>query len=115
MKGQKARAGHRIRPDVRDTIKKLPKRRGRGIHPNKGVSTTAVPVNLEALERSFQAGEMVTPRSLAEHRLVRRHGKRLPVVKILGTGSISKKLTVSNCAVSKSARERIEAAGGSVE
>jgi len=114
MKGQKARAGHRIRPEVRDTIKKLPKMRGRGIHPNKGVHVSAVPVNISALDEVFASGETVTPQELVKKNIVRRRAGRAPTIKILGTGSLSKKLTVTNCAVSESVRKHIEAAGGSI-
>ncbi|HEX9608861.1 MAG TPA: uL15 family ribosomal protein [Candidatus Paceibacterota bacterium] len=113
-KGQKARAGHRIRPEVRDTIKKLPKLRGRGTHPNKSISAHVVPVNLERLERVFKAGDTVTPRVLLAKHVIASGSGRVPTVKILGTGTISKKLTVTGCAVSASARAQIEKAGGTI-
>jgi large subunit ribosomal protein L15 len=110
-KGQKARAGHRIRPEVRDVIKKLPKLRG---YRNTSIQSTVAVVNVNALERLFSAGDTVTARDLAARGLVRSRKGRTPTVKILGTGDITKKLTLSGLTVSESARKKIEAAGGSV-
>jgi large subunit ribosomal protein L15 len=67
-------------------------------------------VNVEELAR-FDAGETVTPEALAEAGLVR---KRRPV-KVLGTGELDRALTVQANAVSASARQKIEQAGGTVE
>ena len=113
-KGQKARAGHRIRPAVRDFIKKLPKRRGRGKHINRSVVVKPVILNLTDLEEAFSAGDEVTKKILLEKRLIRARGKKSPVVKILGQGTLTKKLAVLGCSVSKSAHKQIESAGGSV-
>jgi ribosomal protein L15 len=51
---------------------------------------------------------------LFENKLIRRVGGVMPSVKILGTGEISKKLSVTDCKVSEVARVKIEKAGGSV-
>jgi large subunit ribosomal protein L15 len=73
--------------------------------------TETVPVNVRDLDR-FDAGAEVTPESLVEKRLI----KNTKIdVKLLGTGEISKKLTVRVHAISASAREKIEKAGGTVE
>lgn len=113
-KGQKARAGHRIRPAVRDFIKKLPKRRGRGRNINKSITVKPVILNLTDLEKAFSVGDEVTRKILVERKLIRARGKKLPVVKILGQGTLTKKLVVLDCFVSKSAHKQIESAGGSV-
>ena len=87
----------------------------RGPHMKKSMPfeqfgrTHTQPVNLRDLEARFDDGAEVTPASLAERGLATR--KRVPV-KILGAGDLSKKLTVRAHAFSKTARERIEAAGG---
>lgn len=113
-KGQKARAGHRIRPDVREQLKKLPKLRGRGIHALKSIEQKPFVVNLKVLEAVFASGDTVSPVTLRERGVVRgRKGEKLSV-KVLGDGEVSKKLSVVGCAVSGSAREKIEKAGGSV-
>lgn len=88
-KGQKARAGHKIRPEVRDVIKKLPKLRG---YSFKAFREKSSPVNVSALA-AFE-GEVVTPKLLAERGLVRSRKGKLPRVKILGSGDIDRALTI---------------------
>jgi len=116
-KGQTARAGHKIRPEVRDLIKKLPKRRGHGKNRARTIRTNRIAisaVNLAALEAAYTAGETITPASLVAKGLVRRKKGRAPVVKILGTGELSKALVVKNCSISASARATILASGGTI-
>lgn len=116
-KGQTARAGHKIRPQMRDIIKKLPKLRGHGKNRSRGVRTnrTAMTVvNLAALGAAYQAGETVSPATLLAKGLVRRSAGRAPEVKILGTGTIGKALVIEACAVSGSARSAITEAGGTI-
>lgn len=116
MKGQKSRAGNSTRPEMRDIIKKLPKRRGHGknraktVVPNRGYQA----VNLDQLSNNFADGVEVTPRSLLDMGLVSRHGGRLPKVKVLARGEMTKKLSFSRVAVSKEARAQIEKAGGTI-
>ena len=69
-------------------------------------------VNLRALEATFDAGAVVDRAALDSRGLLRK--KHLPV-KILGEGDISKALTVRADRFSKSAKERLESAGGSAE
>lgn len=105
-KGQTARAGHKIRPEVRDLIKKLPKRRGHGKNRSRTVRserTVYAVVNLGTLEAAYQAGETVSPATLLAKGLVRRTKGRAPKVKILGTGTLTKKLAVRDCVLSASA------------
>ena len=116
-KGQKARAGRKMRPESRDLIKKIPKLRGHGKNRSRGVRSDRLryaPVNLAALEAMFEKGATVTPAELAKKGLVRTRAGRLPAVKILGTGELTKALSISGCAVSEAAKKSIEAAGGSV-
>ena len=86
--------------------------------PNKKMSmpfeqfrTHTQPVNVADLEARFDAGAEVTPETLREAGLAKR---RHPV-KVLGRGEISKKLTVRAHGFSATAREKIEAAGGTAE
>ncbi len=113
-KGQTARAGHKIRPEIRDRIKKLPKRRGHGKNRARTVRTSRIsymPVNLTALEASFVSGDTVNTVTLARKGLIRGRSVK---AKILGTGELTKSLAVSDCVVSASAKAAIEKAGGSV-
>lgn len=78
-------------------------------NPNKVVST---PINLDVLEDHFEDGDTVSRDSLADKGLVR---KTRPV-KILGHGELTKSLTITGVkAISASAREKVEAAGGTVD
>jgi large subunit ribosomal protein L15 len=114
-KGQKARAGHKIRPELRDYIKKLPKLRGHGKNTNFSIQTKPVIINLGDLNAAFKAGETVTPTTLINKKLLSTAKGRNPSVKILSNGEITIKLTIKNCSVSASAKEMIEKAGGSVK
>ena len=114
-KGQTARAGHKIRPEVRDLIKKLPKRRGHGKNRARTVRTNRIAttaVNLTALEAAYKVGEVVSPASLLARGLVRRAKGRAPVVKILGTGTLTKALVIKGCMLSDAARAALVAIGG---
>lgn len=113
-KGQKARAGHKIRPHIRDMIKKLPKLRGRGKNINKAFRTDAVVVNLGAIAKSFTDKSTITAGKLFEKGLIRRVNGVLPKVKVLATGDITSPINLSGLLVSASAKAKIEKAGGSV-
>lgn len=113
-KGQKARSGHKMRPAIREILKKLPKQRG---YAFASIQAAALVVNLKDLETNFKVGEIVNPKVLIERGLirVRKNASSQPVVKILGTGELTKKLTIAGCKVSESAKAAIEKAGGSIE
>ena len=118
IKGQKSRAGSHALPagfeggqmplDMR--LGKLRGNTSADAMPLGPFRTYSQPVNLRDLDR-FEAGSEVTPETLKEAGLIRSLRKD---VKILGSGELSKSLAVSAHGVSKSAREKIEAAGGSV-
>jgi large subunit ribosomal protein L15 len=69
-------------------------------------------VNLRDLERVFDSGDTVNPQTMVEKGLIRK-GDQL--VKVLATGDLTKKLQVHAHRFSGTAREQIEAAGGSCE
>ena len=73
--------------------------------------TYTQPVNIRDLDR-FDAGDEVTPETLVEKRLIKNTRTD---VKLLGVGELTMKLTVRVHAISASAREKIEGAGGTVE
>ncbi len=110
-KGQNARAGHKKRPDVREKLKKLPKLRG---YRFASIQLRPVVVNVHVLEVAFAVGEAVTPAALLERGLIRARRGVTPMVKILGEGDLTKKLSISGCTVSHSARVKIEQAGGTI-
>src|ERR1035437_1583822 len=88
-KGQTARAGNKRRPQIRDIIKKLPKLRGYRFASH---TTKFTPVNVGALN-VFAPGATVSPATLFEKNLIKHVGGKLPVVKILGNGDITVKIS----------------------
>jgi large subunit ribosomal protein L15 len=118
LKGQKARSGsHKMRAGFEGgqmpIYMRVGKQRGpfsKDAMPMGPHRTHTVAVNVRDLER-FDAGTEITPESLAQAGLIRNTKHDL---KILGHGELSKKLSVSAHNFSKSAREKIEYAGGSV-
>jgi len=111
MKGQKAHSSGGIRPPMRDIIKKIHKKRG---YRFSSFRTQPEVVNVSALQEVFESGSVVSPKAIVEKKLVKQRGRALPTVKILGNGDIKKKLTVSGCLFSKSAKEKIEKTGGKI-
>src|SRR5438105_4874735 len=118
IKGQKSRAGsHAMRAGFEGgqmpLAMRIPKLRGntsKDAMPVGPFRTYTQPVNLRDLDR-FDAGEEVTPESLKAKGLIRSVRKD---VKLLGVGELSKKLTISVHAASASAREKVDAAGGTL-
>ena len=107
-KGQGSRSGGGVRPGFEGgqmpLTRRVPKR---GFH--NPFRTKFIPVNLDGLDR-FDSGQEVSPELLRELGLVGRG-----LVKILGRGELSRPLTVKAHGFSRSAVEKIEAAGGRVE
>ncbi len=87
------------------TFRRLPKRG----FSNARFATRYSIINVASLETRFTPGAHVTPQSLLEAGLIRN--LRRPV-KVLGNGTLSKKLTVDAAKFSRSAMEKIQAAGG---
>jgi large subunit ribosomal protein L15 len=119
IKGQKARSGsHKMRPGFEGgqnpVYMRLGKQRGpysKDAMPMGPHRTSTVPVNVASLEERFDAGAEVTLEALVEKRLIRNTRTD---VKLLGRGELTKRLSVTVHAASASAREKVEAAGGTV-
>lgn len=111
-KGQTARAGHKVRPEWRDIIKKIPKLRG---YAFKSIQSKFVVVNIAQLEAAFPSGSLITPAILVKKGILETRLGKNPKVKILALGDLSKKLNISDCKVSAEAKIKIEKAGGSVK
>src|SRR5919204_2511917 len=117
VKGQKARSGsHKMRPGFEGgqmpIYMRLGKQRGpysKDAMPIGPHRTSTIPVNLRELERVFDDGAEVTLEALVEKGLLKNTRTD---VKILGHGELKKKLTVTAHYFSASAREKIEAVGG---
>lgn len=110
-KGQNARAGGGVRPGFEGGQMPLTRRLPKRGFSNEPFRVRYEVINLAALDR-FEAGTVVTPELLEETRVLKDAAKG---VKLLGTGDITKALTVKVHAVSESAKQKIEAAGGKVE
>lgn len=110
-KGQNARAGGGVRPGFEGGQMPLTRRLPKRGFSNEPFRTRYEVVNLAALER-FEAGTVVTPELLEESRVCKNATKG---VKVLGTGDITKALTVKVHQISESAKQKIEAVGGKVE
>ncbi len=114
-KGQNARAGRKKRPELRDFIKRFPKLRGRGISAFKSIQTKPLAVNLGSIELAFSNGETVNKASIISKGILSPKNSKKSSVKILGAGTLSKKLNFEGVLVSASARKAIEAVGGTIK
>lgn len=110
-KGDKSRSGHKTKRNFEGgqmpIQMRLPKRGFK--NPNR---TEYVPINLDRLQAISEKFDLteISPASLIEKGIV----KKTDLVKILGSGTLNTKLTVSAHAISESAKQGIEQAGGSV-
>lgn len=103
IKGQKARAGAKIRPAEREILKKIPKLRG---YRFKSFRESPVAVSFGKIEDRFPAGATVTPEALFEKRLIRRVKGRMPRVKIVGGGKGGKVFAFKGVLFSRSSAAR---------
>jgi large subunit ribosomal protein L15 len=118
IKGQKARSGsHKMRAGFEGgqmpIYMRMGKQRGstsKDAMPIGPFRTSTAPINVGSLDR-FDDGAEVTPESLVEQGLLKNTKTD---VKLLGNGELTKKLTVRVHAISATAREKVEAAGGTV-
>lgn len=110
VKGQKSRGGRKLKPIVREILKKYPKLKGYRFSAKKDWRW----VNLSTLEKKFKEGEIVSPEVLVKKRIVRRIGGKIPKVKILGKGDLTKQLIFKNVEFSKTAKEKILASGSQI-
>ncbi len=110
-KGQKARAGHGMRPGFEGgqmpLQRRLPKRGFNNIFAKKIVT-----VNVGTLEKKFENGAVVDIQALVDAGIVKNS---FDGVKILSNGTLTKNLTVKATAFSESAKAKIEAVGGKTE
>ena len=112
QKGQQSRKGHKhklvFEGGQMPLMRRLPKR---GFN-NARFNDKALGVNVSDLEKCFEAGAEVTVETLAKAGFA---DNKKPLIKVLGNGELTKKLTVKASAFSESAKAKIEAAGGKAE
>ena len=110
MKGQRSRSGARIRPQIRDLIKRIPKLRGDSAR--RPPTSEAMTISLSMLNEAVSEGASVTVKTLMKERLIKRVTTS---VKIVQGGTPPKKVHVVGVSVSAGGRKAIEQAGGHVE
>lgn len=111
-KGQNARSGGGVRPGFEGGQMPLYRRIARKGFSNAPFKKEYCVINVGDLNKKFEDGETVNLESLVGKKLVKAKTR---LVKILGNGNLTKKLTVDIEAVSSGARKKIEEAGGSVK
>ncbi|MFH1386013.1 MAG: uL15 family ribosomal protein, partial [Patescibacteria group bacterium] len=111
VKGQKSRSGRKLRPEWRDALKSLPKKRG---YKFKSKQIKPAIVSLKSLNRVFNGGEIITLDLLRQKGLVPKSANRRASVKILGSQGLIKKLDFKGMAFSASAKNAIIKAGGTI-
>jgi len=112
VKGQKARPGHHgarfaFEGGQMPMPRRIPKRGFK--NPNR---VEAFPINVETLGKIFDAGATIDLETLRARGIV---PKLVEKIKILGEGELTKKLAIKAHAASATAKQKIEAAGGSFE
>jgi large subunit ribosomal protein L15 len=119
IKGQKSRSGsHKMRPGFEGGQNPIYMRLGKQRGPYSADAmpvgphrTSTIPLNVASLEERFEAGAEVTLEALIEKGLIKNTRTD---VKLLGKGELTKKLSITVHAASATAREKVEAAGGSL-
>lgn len=111
-KGQKSRAGARIRPQLREIINKFPKKRGEGF---KTLKENITLVHLQDIQKIFPQGGKITPQILEKAGLIKRLAHQKLRVKILVKGDLKANYQIQNCLLSKKAEEAIIKAKGKVQ
>lgn len=110
-KGQNARSGGGVRPGFEGGQMPLYRRIARRGFSNYRFRVEYTVINVGMLESKFDNGATVSLETLRECRLI---GGNDRLVKILGSGLLSKRLSILGLKVSRTAQQKIEAAGGTV-
>jgi large subunit ribosomal protein L15 len=107
IKGQKSRAGRRIRPQVRDLLKKVHKKRGYGRNRGRSVIGKETPfqiIKISDINKIFAEGGHITLKKIVENGLA----KKGQTIKILGGSDLTKKITFdSGLPMSSSLRKKL--------
>jgi large subunit ribosomal protein L15 len=116
LKGQKSRAGAKIKPMEREFILRIPKKRGLGF-PRKIKNIPEVTLSLDDIVKHFNDNDVISPKTLMKKGIVDKIYGRVPRVKIVGgkISSLEKKLIIKGCKCSRSVKDIIEKTGGKVQ
>lgn len=109
QKGQRSRAGHRIRPAERDILSKFPKLRGSS---NTKRATKVFEITLKNLHNFADKSGIVSRKNLLKGGFIRR---AKDPIKVIATGEVKEKITLEGIKVSAGAKKKIEAAGGTIQ
>jgi ribosomal protein L15 len=110
--GQASRSGNNFKPIIREVIKRYHKLRG---YKFNVVGKKPTVLNFEVLEKNFESGSVISPKTLLEKRIIRRINGVAPKVKVLAKGDIKKSLIFENVSFSENAKKKIEKAGGEIK
>jgi len=97
---------------MRDIIKKLPKKRG---YRFASIQEKPFVINLAILDKAYVQNEEISPATLISKGLMKLKKGKVPKVKILGSGSITKKVVITKCQFSKVVEEKIKKVGGEIK
>jgi len=112
IKGQKSRAGSKIKSQVREMVLKFPKKRGLSFNSLK---KKPLIIQLKDIAKTFSDGGIITLKKLKKANLINSKKGEFRSIKILGPMDLSKKYIIKNCLVSEKVKEVIEKAGGKIE
>ncbi len=112
MKGQKSRAGHKIRPQIREIILKFPKKRGVKFQK---IVKKPVTVLLSDIQEKIEGDAVINPKRLKKLGLVEIPKGERRSIKILGSADLKYKYKIENCLLSQKARESILKSGGEIK
>ncbi len=108
IKGQKSRAGtSKKEPITKKLIKRYPKLRGHKFKFKRTKYPLAI-VNISDLSDKFNQDELINAQVLLEKGIIKKIKGKIPQVKILGKGDLTKRLNIENCLMSKSVKEKLE-------
>ncbi len=110
--GAGSRRGNSHRPGFQGGQKQLFRLVAKRGFNNKAYAAVVVSINVEVLQAAYESGDTVCPETLHDKGLIK---KRFDAIKILGDGELTHKLTVKVQRFSRSAEEKILAAGGTIE
>lgn len=110
-KGQKCRTGKQFQPIVRELLKRYPKLRGYQFKAEKKY----VILDFSDLDKVFENKGIINLKTLSQRKIISKVGKKLPEVKILGNGELTKAFVFEGLEISKSAAEKIKKAGGLIK
>lgn len=112
IKGQRSRAGSKIKPQIREMILKFPKRRGVSFNSLKKKSLA---IRLKDIVKVFPEGGVINPSKLKKVGLIKKAKDKIRRIKILGAIPLSKEYIIKNCLVSEKVKEAIIKAKGKID